>query len=245
MNPDIMLQVDGVDVLRGNTHVLHEVSLNVGKGEIVALIGANGAGKTTTLRAVSGLLSPRTGKILYRPEKGDTPLSLHKMSAENIVATGLCHCPEGRGIFGGLTVLENLSLGAYLRDDTDGIREDLEHIHDMFPILSDRARQTAGTLSGGEQMMLALGRSLMSRPKLLMLDEPSLGLAPLVVESIFEMLEEINNQGVTVLLVEQNAVMALELAHRAYVIETGRVTMTGTGAELANDDNVRKAYLGG
>jgi branched-chain amino acid transport system ATP-binding protein len=245
MNDHIMLQVDDVAVFRGNTHVLHGVSLEVGAGEIVALIGANGAGKTTTLRAISGLLPTRSGRILYRPEAGGETVRLDRMAAEAMVARGLCHCPEGRGIFGGLTVIENLRMGAYLRDDRQGIQEDLERIHDMFPILADRARQTAGTLSGGEQMMLALGRSLMSRPTLLMLDEPSLGLAPLVVESIFEMLEGINRQGVTVLLVEQNAVMALELAHRAYVIETGRVTMSGTGAALANDDNVRKAYLGG
>ncbi|WP_319583706.1 ABC transporter ATP-binding protein [uncultured Pseudodesulfovibrio sp.] len=240
-----MLQLKDVNVFRGNTHVLHGVSLEVGEGEIVALIGANGAGKTTTLRAVSGLLPTREGSITYRPDAGAAPLELHSMQAESIVATGLCQCPEGRGIFGGLSVIENLHMGAYLRDDKQGILEDLEKIHTMFPILADRARQTAGTLSGGEQMMLALGRSLMSRPKLLMLDEPSLGLAPLVVESIFEMLADINRQGVTVLLVEQNAVMALELAHRAYVLENGVVTMSGTGAELANDDNVRKAYLGG
>jgi len=245
MSNNPMLQLSDVNVYRGNTHVLHGVSMEVGEGEIVALIGANGAGKTTTLRAVSGLLPTRKGAITYRPDAAAEPLKLHGMSAESIVATGLCQCPEGRGIFGGLSVIENLHMGAYLRNDKQGILKDLEQIHTMFPILADRAGQTAGTLSGGEQMMLALGRSLMSRPRLLMLDEPSLGLAPLVVESIFEMLEDINRQGVTVLLVEQNAVMALELAHRAYVLENGVVTMSGTGAELANDDNVRKAYLGG
>ena len=239
-----MLKLKDVQVFRGNTHVLHGVSMEVGQGEIVALIGANGAGKTTTLRAISGLLPTREGTITYTPGSGQ-PLETNRMSAESIVASGLCHCPEGRGIFGGLSVIENLHMGAYLRNDTQGIQEDIEKIHAMFPILADRAKQTAGTLSGGEQMMLALGRSLMSCPKLLMLDEPSLGLAPLVVEAIFEMLADINKQGVTVLLVEQNAVMALDLAHRAYVLENGVVTMTGSGAELANDDNVRKAYLGG
>lgn len=245
MSNDTMLQLNNITVFRGNTHVLHGVSLEVGMGEIVALIGANGAGKTTTLRAVSGLLPTRKGTIFYCPDPGSESLELNRMSAESIVAVGLSHCPEGRGIFGGLSVIENLRMGTYLRDDKQGIREDLEKVHTMFPILADRAGQTAGTLSGGEQMMLALGRALMSRPKLLMLDEPSLGLAPLIVESIFEMLADINRQGVTVLLVEQNAVMALELAHRAYVLENGRMTMSGTGTELTNDDNVRKAYLGG
>lgn len=245
MNENNMLELNDINVFRGNTHVLHGVSLEVGKGEIVALIGANGAGKTTTLRAISGLLPAKKGTISYRPETDGEPIDIQKMSAEAIVATGLCHCPEGRGIFGGLSVTENLTMGAYLRNDKQGIQEDLKNIHDMFPILADRAGQIAGTLSGGEQMMLALGRSLMSRPKLLMLDEPSLGLAPLIVEMIFEMLADINKQGVTVLLVEQNAVMALELAHRAYVLENGVVTMSGTGTDLANDDNVRKAYLGG
>ncbi len=245
MNSSAMLQLDDINVLRGNTHVLHGISLEVGLGEIVALIGANGAGKTSTLRAISGLLQVRDGLIFYRPDSQEKPLELHRMAAEAIVARGLSHCPEGRGIFGGLSVIENLQIGAYLRDDKAAIQRDIERVHEMFPILAERARQTAGTLSGGEQMMLALGRSLMSNPKLLMLDEPSLGLAPMVVESIFEMLDTINQQGVTVLLVEQNAVMALELAHRAYVLENGRITMTGTGAELADDDNVRKAYLGG
>ncbi len=245
MNNGPMLQLDGINVLRGNTHVLHGVSLEVGFDEIVALIGANGAGKTSTLRAISGLLQIRDGQISYRPDSQAEPLQLHRMAAEAIVAKGLSHCPEGRGIFGGLSVQENLQIGAYLRDDKAAIQRDIERVHEMFPILAERSRQTAGTLSGGEQMMLALGRSLMSNPKLLILDEPSLGLAPLVVESIFEMLESINRQGVTILLVEQNAVMALELAHRAYVLEHGRISMTGTGAELADDDNVRKAYLGG
>ncbi len=245
MSTDSMLDIQDLNVFRGNTHVLHGVSLQVRAGEIVALIGANGAGKTTTLRAISGLLPVRGGQIIYRPKEDSAPLQLHSMQAESIVAAGLCHCPEGRGIFGRLSVVDNLKMGAYLRNDKQGIQEDLENVYEMFPILGDRTRQTAGTLSGGEQMMLALGRALMSRPKLLMLDEPSLGLAPLIVEAIFELLEKINSQGVTVLLVEQNAVMALELAHRAYVIENGSVTLSGTGDELINDDNVRKAYLGG
>ncbi len=245
MTRDPMLRIEGIDVFRGNTHVLRDVSMTVAQGEIVALIGANGAGKTTTLRTISGLLQPRKGRLEYRPNGEGRSLDLGSMQAEKIVAAGLCHCPEGRGVFSRLTVRENLLMGAYLRDDNEGIRRDMERVKSMFPILADRKSQLAGSLSGGEQMMLAVGRALMSNPRMLMLDEPSLGLAPLVVEAIFKLLADINRQGVTILLVEQNAVMALELSHRAYVLETGRVVMHGDSKELACDDNVRKAYLGG
>lgn len=245
MTNKTMLDIQGIDVYRGNTHVLRDVSMSVEQGEIVALIGANGAGKTTTLRTISGLLRPSSGTLEYNPNGEAEILNLGSMQAENIVAAGLCHCPEGRGVFSRLTVRENLLMGAYLRDDNEGIRRDMQRVNDMFPILADRKTQLAGSLSGGEQMMLAVGRALMSNPKMLMLDEPSLGLAPLVVEAIFKLLADINKQGVTILLVEQNAVMALELSNRAYVLETGRVVMHGDSKELACDDNVRKAYLGG
>ncbi|WP_272700608.1 ABC transporter ATP-binding protein [Desulfovibrio sp. Fe33] len=240
-----MLNIQSLDVYRGSTHVLHDISLQIGRGESVALIGANGAGKTSTLRTISGLLSPRGGTITYRPSPDADPLALHNMKTEDIVAAGVSHCPEGRGVFSQLSVLENLNIGAFLRNDNEGIKRDLDQILTLFPILAERRGQAAGSLSGGEQMMLAVGRALMSRPKLLMLDEPSLGLAPLIVEQIFKLLQEVNETGVTILLVEQNAVMALEFADRAYVIETGRVVMEGPSNELANDDNVRKAYLGG
>ncbi|MCP4115556.1 MAG: ABC transporter ATP-binding protein [Desulfobacteraceae bacterium] len=239
-----MLTVDNIDVYRGETHVLHKVSLQVGHGEIVALIGANGAGKTTALRTVSGLLRPSSGRILYTPEKGKETIEISTVAPERIVGAGISQCPEGRGVFSRLTVKENLLIGAYLRSDK-GVEKDLESIYKMFPILEERSGQAAGKLSGGEQMMLALGRSLMGRPKLLILDEPSLGLAPLVIDTIFDMLKRINAQGVTVLIVEQNAVMALALSHRAYVLETGRVVLSGPSAELADTPRVRQAYLGG
>jgi branched-chain amino acid transport system ATP-binding protein len=239
-----MLRLEKLEVYRGRTHVLKGISLEVGRGEIVALIGANGAGKTTTLRTISGLLRPKSGRILYRPEPGLEVTADH-LSAEEIVRRGICHCPEGRGVFGGLTVKENLMVGAYLRRDKEGIREDYKRVCVLFPILEQRRSQAAGSLSGGEQAMLAIGRALMSRPKLMILDEPSLGLAPLIVNRIFELLAEINAQGVTVLLVEQNAVMALDLSHRTYVLETGRVTISGPSREIACDEAVRRAYLGG
>ncbi|MCG8564823.1 MAG: ABC transporter ATP-binding protein [Desulfobacterales bacterium] len=239
-----MLCMDHIDVFRGRTHVLHDLSLDIGAGEIVALIGANGAGKTTTLRTISGLLRPRKGIITYGADPDQPPLGLDTLSPERIVQAGICHCPEGRGIFSQLSVKENLTIGAYLRRDNE-IQSDLEKIYDMFPILGERQHQAGGNLSGGEQMMLALGRSLMARPKLLILDEPSLGLAPLVIEAIFDMIKTINAQGVTILLVEQNAVMALELSSRAYVLETGRVTLSGPSQELADNPRVRNAYLGG
>jgi len=239
-----MLQIENLEVYRGRTYVLKGVSLEVGRGEIVALIGANGAGKTTTLKAVSGLLRPQSGRIAYRPETA-RELALDRVPAEEIVRQGISHCPEGRGVFAGLTVRENLMVGAYLRRDKPGIREDLEKVCALFPILKERASQAAGSLSGGEQAMLAIGRALMARPRLLILDEPSLGLAPLIVARIFELLAEINARGVTILLVEQNAVMALDLSHRAYVLETGRVILSGPSPDIACDEAVRRAYLGG
>ncbi len=239
-----MLTVENIDVYRGRTHVLHQLNLNVSHGEIIALIGANGAGKTTTLRTISGLLRPVTGRILYTPEKGGKPIEISSIAPERIVKSGISQCPEGRGVFSQLSVRENLIIGAYLRSD-NRIEKDLQSIYQTFPILGERAGQAGGHLSGGEQMMLAIGRSLMSRPKLLILDEPSLGLAPLMIETIFDMLRKICEQGVTILLVEQNAVMALELSDRAYVLETGRVALFGQSNELARNPQVRKAYLGG
>jgi branched-chain amino acid transport system ATP-binding protein len=239
-----MLSVENIDVYRGKTHVLRQVNLHVNHGEIIALIGANGSGKTTTLRTISGLLHPANGKILYSPEKKEKQIEISLLPPEQIVSTGISQCPEGRGIFSQLSVKENLLVGGYLRTDNK-IGHDIQSIYEMFPILEERSTQIAGSLSGGEQMMLALGRSLMSRPKLLILDEPSLGLAPLVIETIFTMLKKINSQGVTILIVEQNAVMALELSHRAYVLETGQVTLSGRSEDLALSPQVQKAYLGG
>ncbi len=240
-----MLKLENVNVHRGHTHVLKGVDLEVGRGEVVAFIGANGAGKTTTLRTISGLYRPTAGRITLRPEPDGEVIDITKLPAEKIVALGVSHCPEGRQIFSQLTVRENLIVGAYLRKDKAAVQRDLEEVERQFPILSQRAGQSAGKLSGGEQMMLSLGRALMSRPSLLLLDEPSLGLAPIIVEQIFAMLEEINRQGTTILLVEQNASMALELASRAYVIETGRTTLSGPSRELARDPQVVAAYLGG
>ncbi|UCF95323.1 MAG: ABC transporter ATP-binding protein [Desulfobacterales bacterium] len=240
-----MLRVDDIHVYRGRTYVLQGVSLEVGHGEIVALIGANGAGKTSMLRTLSGLLHPRRGGIFFQPHVNAAEIDIGRMPAEQIVRLGVSHCPEGRGIFSRLSVRENLLIGAYLRADKNDIEADCQRICRMFPILGERARQAAGSLSGGEQEMLAVGRALMGRPKLLLLDEPSLGLGPLIVETLFEILAAINAQGVTILLVEQNAVMALALAHRAYVLETGRVTLSGPSQALIRDENVRDAYLGG
>ncbi len=239
-----MLEVRDSHAYIGQTYVLKGVSLEVRHGEIVALIGANGAGKTTTLSTISGLTRSRRGKILFRPDPDATQRDITRVPAEEIVSMGISHCPEGRQVFSDLNVWENLLIGAYLRKDKQAIQSDLQWVCELFPILGDRRRQSAGSLSGGEQMMLVIGRALMSRPRLLLLDEPSLGLAPILVEVIFEMLEQINAQGTTILLVEQNARMALELAQRAYVMETGRVTLSGTGRELAENEEVRKAYLG-
>jgi len=239
-----VLRVDGIHVYRGRTHVLKGISLEVGRGEIVALIGANGAGKSTLLRTLSGLLRPRQGAIRYQADAGGREADLTQIPAEEIVGLGLSHCPEGRGVFAQLSVRENLLIGAYRRSDRQGIEDDYRRICEIFPILGERAGQAAGSLSGGEQEMLALGRALMSRPRLLTLDEPSLGLGPIIVAELFKVLEEINRQGVTLLLVEQNAVAALDLSHRAYVLETGRVALSGSSCELLNDSNVRRAYLG-
>jgi len=234
-----MLKVDGIDVFYGNIHALKGVSLDVQQGEFVTLIGANGAGKSTLLKALSGLLKPKAGKIEYLGQ------SLTDKQAQAIVREGISHVPEGRRVFANMSVKENLELGAYLRKDKAEIREDLEMIYEKFPRLYERRSQLSGTLSGGEQQMLAMGRALMARPKLLLLDEPSMGLAPLLVKTIFQIIEEINRDGMTILLVEQNANMALSIAHRAYVIETGRVVLSGTAAELQASEQVKQAYLGG
>src|SRR5947208_6618248 len=235
---ETLLELHDLDVHYGAIHALRGISFRVGQGEIVTLIGANGAGKTTTLRAVSGMLRPSGGQIRY------DGTAIAGFKPHRLVARGLCHAPEGRGIFPNLTVTENLSLGAFLRRDAQGIAEDKEKGFALFPILMERASQMAWTLSGGEQQMLAIARALMSRPKLLLLDEPSLGLAPTVVETIFSIIQEINRQGVTILLVEQNAHLALGIAHHGYVLETGSVVQSGTGQELLRSPEVRKAYLG-
>ena len=233
-----MLKVENLVVSYGGIEALKGISLEVPEGKIVTLIGANGAGKSTLLRSIIGLVKPGSGKISYE-EKDITGLNSQK-----IVETGITLVPEGRRVFPNLTVLENLKIGAYLRNDKDGIEQDIRWIYDLFPRLEERSWQMAGTLSGGEQQMLAVGRALMSRPKVLMMDEPSLGLAPLVIKDIFKIIQEINNQGMTVLLIEQNANMALKIADIAYVLETGRITMTGTGKELLENPEIKAAYLG-
>jgi branched-chain amino acid transport system ATP-binding protein len=236
--PDALLELHGVDVHYGAIHALRGISFRVGQGEIVTLIGANGAGKTTTLRAVSGMLRPSAGQIRYEGSE------ISGFKPHRLVARGLCHAPEGRGIFPNLTVTENLKLGAFLRRDGGAIAEDMERGFTLFPRLKERALQMAGTLSGGEQQMLAIARALMARPRLLLLDEPSLGLAPTLVETIFSIVQEINKAGVTILLVEQNAHLALGIANHGYVLETGTVVQSGTGQELLRSPEVRKAYLG-
>ncbi len=233
-----ILSVKDLRVHYGAIEALRGISLEVAAGQVVALIGANGAGKTTTLRAVSKMLRPSGGAIVF----GGNDVT--RLPSHALVARGMAHAPEGRGIFLNLTVRENLELGAYLRRDRDGIARDAERAYALFPILAERRSQVAGTLSGGEQQMLAVGRALMSRPKLLLLDEPSLGLAPQVVERIFGVLRDVNRDGVALLLVEQNAHKALQLAHRAYVLETGAIAMSGTGNELLASPEVRRAYLG-
>lgn len=233
-----MLKVEDIHVYYGNIHALKGVSLEIQTGEIVTLIGANGAGKSTTLRAISGLNPVRTGTVTYNG------INLVGQSTPQRVGAGLIHCPEGRQIFANLTVEENLHIGAYLRNDREGIAQDIERVYGYFPRLKERWRQLGGTLSGGEQQMLAIGRALLSRPKLLLLDEPSLGLAPLLVKQIFEIVEKIRQEGVTILLVEQNAHAALKIADRAYVLETGRVTLSGQAAALLSDPEVQAAYLG-
>nr|WP_217439639.1 MULTISPECIES: ABC transporter ATP-binding protein [unclassified Myxococcus] len=233
-----LLAVEGIKVHYGAIQALRGVSLTVGKGEVVALIGANGAGKTSTLRAVSGMLKASAGSIRF---SGQDTTSL---KAHQLVPRGMAHAPEGRGIFPNLTVLENLELGAYLRRDTADIRADMEKNFTLFPVLKERRNQMAGTLSGGEQQMLAIARALLSRPQLLLLDEPSLGLAPQVTETIFRTLRDVNKAGVSVLLVEQNAHLALNSAHYGYVLETGEVVMAGPGKALLESPEVRRAYLG-
>ncbi len=216
----------------------------VESGEIVAMIGANGAGKTTTLATISGLLRPQSGKITFQPDCDGDRIDLCATRAEQIVRHGISHCPEGRQVFGALTVAENLRIGAYLRNDLKAIERDIAQIQDQFPILRDRAALPGDRLSGGEQMMLVIGRALMSRPKLLLLDEPSLGLAPQLVEQVFDILQGLREEGMTILLVEQNASMALAIADRAYVLEAGRIVLSGTGADLAGNKDVQRAYLG-
>ncbi len=234
-----MLKIENLNIKYGAIHAIKGIDLEVHEGEIVTLIGANGAGKSSILRAISGLVKPSEGTISFMGN------SLNKVSAQNIMKMGISQVPEGRHIFSGMTVLENLELGAYQRKDKEGIRKDLQAVYERFPILEKRSRQDAATLSGGEQQMLAMGRALMAKPKLLLLDEPSMGLAPILVREIFSIIEDIHKQGTTVLLVEQNARMALSVADRAYVLETGKVVMSGTGKELAASEDVQKAYLGG
>jgi branched-chain amino acid transport system ATP-binding protein len=233
-----MLELREVEVAYGNIRALKGISLTVADGELVTLIGANGAGKSTTLKTISGLLRPKSGTLLYQDQPIDH-LPPHK-----IVALGISHCLEGRRLFGRLTVTENLRLGAVQRSDLGAIRGDIERAYKLFPVLKERSQQLAGTLSGGEQQMLAIGRALMSRPKLLLLDEPSLGLAPLLVVAIFETIHQLKREGATILLVEQNARLALDIADRAYVMETGRVTLQGPAAELKHNPQVEHTYLG-
>ena len=233
-----ILNVEDINVYYGSIHAVKGVSFQVNQGEIVTLIGANGAGKSTTLNTISGLLHSKTGSITFMGE------ALNKYPCHKIVSKGLAMVPEGRRIFLQMTVEENLEMGAFTQPNA-GVDADLERVFDQFPRLKERRRQIAGTLSGGEQQMLAMGRALMSSPKLLMLDEPSMGLAPLLVEQIFDIIRELHKAGTTILLVEQNAQMALSVADRGYVLETGKIVATGTGADLLNDDAVKKAYLGG
>jgi branched-chain amino acid transport system ATP-binding protein len=234
----MLLDIQDITLLYGRIQALHGISLQVEEGEIVALVGANGAGKSTTMRAISGLRPVAAGRIWFAGEE------ITRMRADVRVARGIGQAPEGRGIFPGMTVMENLEMGAFIRRDVAGIAADLDRVFALFPRLAERRRQAGGTLSGGEQQMLAVGRALMSRPKLLLLDEPSMGLAPILIQQIFSIITEINQQGTTILLVEQNAQQALSRAHRAYVLETGRIVKTGTGAELLSDPAVKDAYLG-
>jgi branched-chain amino acid transport system ATP-binding protein len=234
----MLLKLDNVKTYYGNIRALKGISLEVAEGEIVCLIGGNGAGKSTSLMTISGVLTPEEGDIIYQGQ------SIVSLRPDNIVEMGICQVPEGRMIFPVLTVMENLDLGAYLRKDKDGIKADIERVFGLFPILRERSNQAGGTLSGGEQQMLAIGRALMARPKLLLLDEPSLGLAPIVVDSIFDIIRQINEEGTTILLVEQNAQLALQFSHRGYVLETGEITLADTSEALRTNEQVRKAYLG-
>ncbi|AZV44523.1 ABC transporter ATP-binding protein [Peribacillus asahii] len=234
-----MLKIEDINVYYGNIQALRGVSMDINKGEIVTLIGANGAGKSTLLKTISGLLKPKQGKILFEGE------SIGGKAAQSIVKLGISHVPEGRRVFANMTVEENLELGAFLRKDKAGIKQDLEKVYTLFPRLLERVKQQSGTLSGGEQQMLAMGRALMARPRLLLLDEPSMGLAPLLVKQIFNIVEEINKGGTTILLVEQNANLALSIADRAYVVETGSIVLSGEAEELTASEEIKKAYLGG
>lgn len=234
-----MLKVEGINVYYDQIQAIKDVSFDIKEGEMVALLGANGAGKTTILRAISGILKPKTGKIIYNGEE------ITRTEAYKSVEMGISHAPEGRQIFCRLTVLENLQIGAYIKKRKVSLKEDIEYIYSLFPPLKEREKMLAGTLSGGEQQMLAIGRALMSSPKLLLLDEPSLGLAPLLVEKIFQVITWLKENKITVLLVEQNAYRALEVADRAYVLESGKVKLYGTASDLLNNPEVQKAYLGG
>ncbi len=233
-----MLKVENLNVYYGTIHALKGISFDVNEGEIVTLIGANGAGKSTTLNTICGLLHSRTGSITFEGK------SIMHRSAHMIVSDGIAHCPEGRHVFAKMTVEDNLEMGGFTRPRSE-IADSIAAVYKSFPRLEERRTQLAGTLSGGEQQMLAMGRAMMSKPRLLMLDEPSMGLAPILVEQIFDMIKELHKQGTTILLVEQNAQMALSVADRGYVLETGRISLSGTGAELAASEDVRKAYLGG
>ncbi|HZK87487.1 MAG TPA: ABC transporter ATP-binding protein [Syntrophomonas sp.] len=234
-----MLEVKEIDVYYGAIHALKKLSLEVEQGTIVTLIGANGAGKTTTLKTISGILRPKSGSITYKGKE------LTKVPPEKIVSLGICQVPEGRRVFHTMTVVENLEMGAYLRRDKKEILLDMENVYTRFPRLKERRKQLAGTLSGGEQQMLAIGRALMAKPELLLMDEPSMGLAPLLVKEIFEIIKDINSRGTTILLVEQNANMALSIADKAYVIETGEIVLQGSAEQLMKSEEVKKAYLGG
>ena len=234
-----MIAANNVTLRIGKKALFEDVNIKFTEGNCYGLIGANGAGKTTLLQTISGLLKKTSGEVVFLGK------SMNKVSAKNIVKEGITQVPEGRHIFSGMSVYENLLMGAYLRKDKDGIKADLQDIYQRFPILEKRSSQDASTLSGGEQQMLAMGRALMARPKILLLDEPSMGLAPILVKEIFNIIKDINEKGTTVLLVEQNAKMALSIADRAYVMETGNIVMTGTGAELVNSPEIQKAYLGG
>lgn len=233
-----MLELKQVCTFYGNIQALHGVSLTIRQGEIVTLIGANGAGKSTTLMSICGGVPPRSGEILFDGQRIDA------MKADRIVRLGISQVPEGRLIFPDMTVMENLDLGAFLRNDKDGIQKDLDYVFELFPILAERRRQMGGTLSGGEQQMLAISRALMARPRLLLLDEPSLGLAPIIIAQIFDIIRKVNESGTTVFLVEQNANQALKIAHRAYVMENGRITLEDSARALLANEDVKKAYLG-
>lgn len=233
-----MLEVNDIHTYYGNIHALKGISLTVEEGEIVTLIGANGAGKTTTLRTISGLLTPRDGSISYLGK------DIIGVAAHDLVYQKMAMVPEGRGVFAKLTVMENLEMGAYTRNDKEGIASDLERVFALFPRLKERRKQVAGTLSGGEQQMLATGRAMMTKPRLLMLDEPSMGLAPVLVDAVFEAIQEINKEGTTILLVEQNALMALSIANRGYVLQTGQIVLHDDAAALKQNEMVQKAYLG-